>query len=85
MDYERVSRMSKTTIEVGDLKVRVVTPDELKDEISNEEHEMDKRATAAVKAAIHKAKVCNKPVAKYDSRKKKAYIEQADGVKEYVK
>lgn len=77
--------MSKTTIEVGALKVRVITPDELKDEISSEECEMDKRATAAVKAAIHKAKVCNKPVAKYDSRKKKAYIVQADGVKKYVK
>lgn len=77
--------MSKTTIEVGALKVRVITPDELKDEITSEEREMDKRATAAVKAAIHKAKVCNKPVAKYDSRKKKAYIVQADGVKKYVK
>lgn len=77
--------MSKTTIEVGALKVRVITPDELKDEISSEDREMDKRATAAVKAAIHKAKVCNKPVAKYDSRKKKAYIVQADGVKKYVK
>ena len=77
--------MSKTTIEVGDFKVRVITPDDLNDEISNEEREMDKRATAAVKAAIHKAKVCNKPVAKYDSRKKKAYIEEADGVKKYVK
>ncbi|WP_215904936.1 MULTISPECIES: hypothetical protein [Treponema] len=32
---------------------------------------MDKRAAYAVKAAIKKAKVCKKPVAKYDAVQKK--------------
>ena len=70
---------------VGKLTVRVVTPDKkTSDEISPEDQEMDKRATAAVKSAIDKAKVCKKPIAKYDSRKKKAYVIEADGVKRYV-
>lgn len=45
---------------------------------------MDSRATAAVRSAIDKAKVCKKPVAKYDPVTKKAYVEYADGVKKYV-
>lgn len=46
---------------------------------------MDKRAAYAVKAAIiKKAKVCKKPVAKYDVVQKKAYIEYANGTKKYL-
>lgn len=41
--------------------------------------EMDKRAKQAVKAAVSKAEVCNKPVAKYDKVQKKAYLEYPDG------
>ena len=48
------------------------------------ELDMDRRAKAAVKAAIQRAKVCNKPIAKYDARKKKAYLLYPNGVKEYV-
>lgn len=29
-------------------------------------------------------KVCNKPVAKYDTEAKKAYIEYPDGMKKYI-
>jgi hypothetical protein len=52
--------------------------------ISKNDIEMDKRASAAVKAAIDKAKVCNKPVAKYDKAIKKAYLEYPNGEKKYV-
>ena len=45
---------------------------------------MSKRASHAVKAAIKKAKVCKKPVAKYDVVQKKAYIEYANGTKKYL-
>lgn len=45
---------------------------------------MDKRAAYAVKAAIKKAKVCKKPIAKYDAVQKKAYIEYANGTKKYL-
>ncbi len=55
------------------------------DNISVSEAEMDKRATCAVKAAIARAKVCKKPIAKYDPKLKKAYLEYADGSIEYAK
>lgn len=53
-------------------------------EISAEDREMDMRVKTAVKHAIQKAKVCQKPIAKYDQRKKKAYIVHPDGTKRYV-
>ena len=46
--------------------------------------EMNNRAKAAVKAAIDKAKLCKKPVAKYDSASGRAYVEYASGEKKYV-
>lgn len=45
---------------------------------------MDIRASEAVKVAIRKAKICKKPIAKYDVVKKKAYIEYANGEIKYV-
>lgn len=46
---------------------------------------MDKRASYAVKSAIEKAIICQKPIAKYDIDSKKTYIEYANGEKKYVK
>jgi hypothetical protein len=37
-----------------------------------------------VRSAIDKAKICRKPIAKYDSVTKKTYVEYADGEKKYV-
>lgn len=51
--------------------------------ISERDAEMDKRAVAAVKAVIEKAKICKKPIARYDTSSKKAYIEYADGRRKY--
>ena len=45
--------------------------------------EMDARAVEAVRAAISKAKFCQKPIARYDTQTKKVYVEYADG-KRYV-
>jgi len=61
------------------------TPEQLAKEhlISENDAEMDKRAVEAVKAAIAKAKICGKPIARYDADKKKAYIEYADGGRKY--
>lgn len=64
--------------------VKVVTPEEQKNFISARDIAMDERATRAVKVAVEKAKFCEKPVAKYDLKEKKAYIEYANGVKKYV-
>ena len=52
--------------------------------ISQNEAEMDKRAREAVKSAIHKAKTCRKPIARYDRASQKAYIETEDGRRVYV-
>ena len=52
--------------------------------ISQNEAEMDTRAREAVKSAIHKAKTCRKPVARYDRVSQKAYIETEDGRRVYV-
>ncbi len=53
--------------------------------ISDKELEMDARATQAVKAALAKAEFCKKPVAKYDLKTKRVYVEYADGEKKRVK
>ena len=45
---------------------------------------MDARAVGAVKMAVNKAKFCQKPIAKYDTRTKKVYVEYADGERRYV-
>ena len=41
-------------------------------------------AAEAVKAAINKAKICKKPIAGYDEKKKQAYIEYANGERKYA-
>lgn len=64
--------------------IEVVSSIDQKSVISNHDAEMDARAIQAVKSALEKAKFCKKPVAKYDTAKKKAYVEYADGVRKYV-
>ncbi len=58
--------------------VKVVTGNEEKNILTPSDIEMDLRAVEAVKVAIHKAKVCKNPVAKYDKEKKVAYVEYAN-------
>ena len=53
--------------------------------LSNQDEEMDKRASHAVKSAIERAIICKKPIAKYDEASKRTYIEYANGEKKYVK
>lgn len=64
--------------------IKVVASVDQKSAISKRDKEMDARATQAVKSAVAKAKFCKKPVAKYDTTTRKAYIEYADGAKKYV-
>ena len=52
--------------------------------ISSSDAEMDKRAVAAVRSAIYRAKVCKKPVARYDVATKRAFLAFADGSRKYV-
>lgn len=53
--------------------------------ISDNDREMDKRAKAAVKNALDKAKTCGNPIAHYDSNTGKAFISYADGKKENIR
>ena len=72
---------------VGKLSVNVVTEkDSLlkRGFISENDAEMDKRASAAVQSALDRARICKKPIAKYDLATQKAYIEYGGGVKKYV-
>lgn len=52
--------------------------------LTENEREMDMRAREAVKAAIKKAKVCKKPIARYDAKAHRAYLEYPNGEKVYV-
>ena len=45
------------------MTVKVVPPEEYRDFISESDAEMDYRAQEAMKAALHRAKVCKKPIA----------------------
>lgn len=65
-------------------EIKVVDLDEHRKYISCGDAEMDARAQKAIKVAIDKAKICKKPVAKYDLEAKRAYLEYADGKKKYV-
>ena len=64
--------------------IRVVAPEERDSVISESDAEMDYRAEEAVKAALHRAKVCKKPIARYDMDTKRAYIEYPNGERKYV-
>ena len=76
--------MSVTEKVINDRIVKVVTAEDQNQYLSPSDIEMDKRAVEAVKAAINKAKICKKPIAKYDKEKKAAYIEYANGDREYA-
>lgn len=74
--------MSKTVKLSGNRSVTIVSASCTA--ISQNEAEMDNRAREAVKSAIHKAKTCKKPIARYDRATQKAYIETEDGRRVYV-
>ena len=79
--------MKEKTVRIGNMEVKIVTQDddaEVREIIGERDAEMDRRATAAVDSAIQKAKVCQKPIGKCDVKSWRAYMEYADGRKEYV-
>lgn len=71
-------------IDVGGKPVKVYGKEEAGRAFTDSEIEMDRRATAAVEAVINQAKICNKPIARYDEKIKKAYLEYPDGSRVYV-
>ena len=74
---------------IGNMSVKVIINEDMSScegsiSISSSDAEMDKRAVAAVRSAIYRAKVCKKPVARYDVATKRAFLEFADGSRKYV-
>lgn len=65
--------------------IKIIKSTNQNDFITKNDAEMDARAKQAVKAAIDKAKFCKKPIAKYDTKTGKAYMEYPDGRKVYVR
>lgn len=76
--------MNKTVLLNNKRLVTVVSPENVNAVLSETDIEMDYRAREAVKAAINRAKICKKPIAKYDSANKKAYLQIADSKKIYI-
>lgn len=63
----------------------VIVPKSERDNyLTPEDKEMDERAAAAVAAALQKAKVCKKPIAKYDAETNRAYLEYPDGTQKEI-
>lgn len=65
--------------------IKIVHSSERNIFISENDAEMDARAIQAVKAAVHKAEFCKKPIAKFDAETRTAYVEYPDGRKVNVK
>ena len=80
-------KMKYIVKKIGNMSVKVIINEDMSScegSISSSDAEMDKRAAAAVKSAIYRAKVCKKPVARYDVATKRAFLEFADGSRKYV-
>lgn len=67
------------------LKIKVISGADADKVLTKEDKDMDARAKEAVRAAIAKAKFCKKPIAKYDLKTKRAYLEYPSGARKYVK
>ena len=59
--------------------VQVIDSSNKRKYISDSDAEMDVRAVEAVRAAVSRAEVCKKPIAKYDAAAKKAYVVYPNG------
>ena len=72
-------------LKVNNRTVKVILPEQKAAALSDSDKNMDMRVKSAVAAAVNKAIVCQKPIAKYDVKSQKAYIEYTDGKIKYVK
>ncbi len=72
-------------LKVNNRTIKVILPEQKSEVLSESDKNMDMRVKSAVAAAVNKAIVCQKPIAKYDFKSQKAYIEYTDGKIKYVK
>ena len=74
--------MSRTRVIIeNNRSIKIVHSSERNIFISKNDAEMDARAIQAVRAALHKAEFCKKPIAKFDVETRTAYMEYPDGRK----
>lgn len=67
------------------LRITFITKEEAEvNTITEIEDEEDRLIKRSVLEAIAKAKACGKPVARYDTEKKKAFLEYEGGNREYI-
>lgn len=52
--------------------------------LTEKDKEMDRKAEEAVAAAVYKAKVKGKPLARFDKEAVKTFLEYSDGHREYI-
>lgn len=76
--------MERTRKTVGKYSVTVIPADMQEDTRTSSDTELDARVTNAVQAAVKRATVCKKPVARYDVNRKRAFLEYSDGRRVYV-
>lgn len=71
-------------VNLNGMTIKVIDSQEKDSFLTQDDINMDIRANAAVKAALNKAKICGKPIARYDIVTHRAYIENADGTIRFV-
>ncbi|PWJ11962.1 hypothetical protein [Ruminococcus flavefaciens] len=72
------------SVNLNGMKIKVIDSQEKDSFLTQDDKDMDIRANAAVKAALNKAKICGKPIARYDTVTHRVYIENADGTIRFV-
>lgn len=61
-------------VNINGIAIKVIDAQEKDALLTQDDKDMDIRATAAVRAALNKAKICGKPIAHYDIVTHRAYI-----------
>ena len=84
-DKNAVSKSESRSINIDGKRKKITIASHVKNHLNKDDIDMDLRIKSAVKSAVSKAKICNKPVARYDVREKKAFLEYPDGVRRYVR
>lgn len=91
VDEDCLGKVTLPVKHIGDMKVTVVPADDplirkaAEEQIlSDHDKQMDRRAKAAVRSVLERARVCGNAVAKYDKETKTAYLEYPDGTREDV-
>lgn len=72
-------------VSINGMTINVIEPHEKDKYLTQDDIDMDIKATAAVRVALNKAKICGKPIAHYDMLTHRAYIENADGTIKFIK